>query len=235
MEWALNDNGKKTNGTKKHSESLAENAYHILRNRIMQGAAQPGEAMLEESLSANLGMSRTPIRTALTRLESEGLLVEGPDRTLRVPALDAKSIEDTFRARITIESAVAGLAAERATDEQIEHLEHLMWDEEMAHRNRDEALTGGLDRMFHTFLAEVADNSYFIEFSSRINARASLMLSQSKTLGDAIIPAMAEHRKVVEAVKKRDAQGAKDAMETHLDNVIKRIIFTIDRNDEEPE
>lgn len=198
----------------------------------MQGLLLPGEPMLEEHVSADLGMSRTPIRTALTRLEAEGLLVEGSDRTLRVPSLDAKSIEDTFRARITIESAVAALAAERATDEQVQRLEHLMWDEEMAHKNHDEALTGGLDRMFHTFLAEIADNSYFIEFSSRINARSSLMLSQSKTLGDAIIPAMAEHRQVVDAIKNRDPMTARDAMEQHLNNVIKRIKFTIDQGAE---
>ena len=194
----------------------------------------PGEPVLEEHFSAHLGMSRTPIRTALTRLEADGLLVEGADRTLRVPELDAKSIEDAFRARITIESAVAKLAAEHATDEQIKHLEHLMWDEEMAHKNRDEALTGGLDRMFHTFLAEIADNSYFTEFSSRINARTSLMLSQSKTLGDAIVPAMAEHRKIVDAVKERDPSAAKSAMEEHIGNVIKRIKFTIGRNGENP-
>lgn len=213
--------------TKKHPESLAENAYHTLRNRIMKGSVLPGEAMLEEHLSASMDMSRTPVRTALTRLKAEGLLVEGADRTLRVPGLDAKSIEDTFRARITIEAAVVVLAAEHATRAQIQRLEHIMWDEEMAHQNHDESLVCGLDRMFHTYLAEIAGNSYFIEFTSRTNARSSLMLSQSGTLRDAITPAMVEHRRVVDAILQHDPAKAKAAMEEHLHNVCERIRLMI--------
>ena len=227
-EYALRKDTMIGNSRKKHSKSLAEDAYHTLRNRIMQGGIHPGAAMLEEHISASLEMSRTPVRTALTRLKAEGLLVEGADRTLRVPDLDAKSIADTFRARITIEAAVAALAAEQATAEQIQRLEHIMWDEEMAHQNRDESLVCGLDRMFHTYLAEIADNSYFIEFSSHTTARSSLMLSQSRTLQDAIIPAMVEHRRIVDAIKQHDPVAAKAAMEDHLSKVCDRIKSTID-------
>jgi DNA-binding GntR family transcriptional regulator len=214
---------------KKYAESLAENAYHILRNKIMQGMFPPGETMLEESLSASLGMSRTPIRTALTKLESEGLLAEGSDRTLRVPKLDDKILEDTFRARITIETAIASLAAECATKEQIERLEHLMWDEEMANKSKDEALVSGLDRMFHTYLAEITDNSYFIDFSTRINARVSLLLAQSNTLSDAVIPAIAEHTRIVNAIKNKDPINAESAMREHLTEVINRIKTSLSR------
>lgn len=193
----------------------------------MQGAILAGEALFEESLSASLGMSRTPVRTALTRLKAERLLVEGPDRTLRVPVLDIKSVEDTFLARITIETTVVGLAAQMASDDQVQRLEHILWDEKMAHKNCDELLTGMVDRMFHAYLAEIAANSYFIEFSSRTNARSYLMLSQSGTLKDAIIPALAEHWKIVDAIKLRDTAAAKAAMEEHLTNVLKRIILSM--------
>jgi DNA-binding GntR family transcriptional regulator len=214
--------GKKRSA-KNHFEPLAENAYHILRNSIMQGIYSPGTALLEEILSANLRMSRTPIRTALTRLEAEGLLVGGPDRTLRIPGLDAKSLEDTFYARITVESAIVELATSKATEEHILHLEHLMWSEEMANKNRDEALAGGIDRMFHIYLSEVADNFYFRDFTTRINARVSLILSQSNTLGDALIPALVEHKRIVDAIKNKEPEEARRAMEEHLTNVLSRI------------
>lgn len=220
--------GDKKHDRKKLALPLAENAYHILRNRIMQGSVPAGEALLEESLSANLGMSRTPVRTALTRLKAEGLLAEGSDRTLRVPKLDAKSLEDTFRARITIETAVVGLAAQKADDEQVRRLEHILWDEEVAHKNCDERLTSTVDRMFHAYLAEIADNAYFIEFSSRTTARSSLMLFQSGTLKDAIIPALVEHWKIVNAIRRHDSVAAKAAMEEHLGNVRKRIMLSIE-------
>lgn len=223
---------EKSNDRRKLALPLAENAYHILRNRIIQGLVTEGEALLEESLSDNLGMSRTPVRTALTRLKAEGLIVEGSDRTLRVPKLDAKSIEDTFRARITIESAVVELAAEKATDEQIQRLEHLLWDEEVAHNSFNELLTSMVDGMFHAYLAEIAGNAYFIEFSSRTNARSSLMLAQSGTLREAIIPALVEHRKILGAIRQHDPAAAKEAMEEHLVNVQARIRLYIEAESE---
>lgn len=214
---------KGENNGRRAATSLADSAYHALRNRLMQGLALPGEAMLEEQLSASMGMSRTPVRTALTRLEAEGLLVSGSDRTLRVPQLDAKILEDTFLVRSTIEAEVAALAALRAGTEQICCLEHLIWNEEMSYRKRDDALSGGLDRMFHTYLAEIADNFYFTDFVARVNARVSLFLALSNTLGDAIVPALAEHRMIVDAVKSKNSDAARGAMTKHLENVLRRI------------
>jgi DNA-binding GntR family transcriptional regulator len=213
----------------KRSQSLAESAYRILKNKITYGYFSQGEEMLEESLSSMLGMSRTPVRTALAMLESEGLLEEGAARTLRVPLLDLKSIEDTFHARALIETAVASLAADKATEEQISRLENIIWEEKMANAKGDEPLTGGLDRLFHAFLAEIADNSFFIPFSSRINARVSLMLSHSNTLGEAIVPALEEHRKIVDAIRRKDPPGAESAMKEHLGNVVERMKREVDK------
>jgi GntR family transcriptional repressor for pyruvate dehydrogenase complex len=98
-----------------------------------------------------------------------------------------------------------------------------MWSEEMANKNRDEALAGGLDRMFHMYLSEVADNFYFRDFTTRINARVSLILSQSNTLGDALIPALVEHKRIVDAIKNKEPEEARYAMEEHLINVLSRI------------
>lgn len=219
----IEDSAQKKGNGRKAAESLADNAYYALRNRLMQGLVFPGEAMLEEQISAMLGMSRTPVRTALTRLEAEGLLVSGPDRTLRVPRLDARTLGETFDARATVETAVAALAAAHASAEQIQRLEYLIWNEEMANKNRDDALSGGLDRMFHIYLAEVADNFYFTDFVIRINARVSLFLALSNTLGEAIVPALAEHRLIVEAIKGKKVDEARTAMSRHLTNVLQRI------------
>lgn len=216
------NNGASNKGEKK-TEPLADNAYYVLKNRIIQGLMSQGEALLEEQLSASLGMSRTPIRTALTRLEAEGLLVSGQDRTLRIPQLDVRTLEDTFHARITVEKETAALAAVRASEKQILRLEHLIWDEEQARRNRDDSLTAGLDRMFHTYLAEVADNFYFSDFVERINARVSLFLALSNTLGDAIVPALLEHERILDAIRAKKPDVAREAMFDHLSNVLRRI------------
>lgn len=179
--------------------------------------------MPEEKLAAELGMSRTPVRIALTRLESEGLLVSGPDRMLRIPAIDLKTLEDTCRARLAIETEVAALAALRAGEEEISRLRHLIWNEEMSFHNRDDVLTSGLDHMFHIYLAKVADNFFFTDFVARINARISLFLALSGTLGDAILPALAEHELIVEAVRVRNPEESRKAMRSHLENVERRI------------
>ncbi len=204
-------------------ESLTESAYHIIRSRILQGLFPPEEALLEEQLSVALGMSRTPVRTALTKLKSENLLVEGADRALHTPRLDRKGLRDTFAARIAVEATIAEIAATAAAEGQVRNLEHLVWSESAASAKKDEPLAAGLDRMFHGYLAEITGNQDLIDFSDRLNAKTALMLSQAKLANDSVIPYSDEHNRILEKIRARDAAGAAGAMRQHLENVCERI------------
>jgi DNA-binding GntR family transcriptional regulator len=139
-------------------ETLSERAYFDIRNRILRGYFAMGSPLVEESMTALLGISRTPLRTAMGRLLAEGFLVQGEDRTLRIPTINRKDLSETFEARRSIESAAVSLACLRASKEQVTKLEGLIWSERDAYRNREQVLISAMDRMFHNLLAEMSGN-----------------------------------------------------------------------------
>ena len=99
--------------------NLADAAYFALKNKILRGELKSGFPLREEQLSESLGVSRTPLRKALTQLLAEGFLVKGKDRTLRIPYISTSELKDTLKARRLIETAAVAEACNRATEKDI--------------------------------------------------------------------------------------------------------------------
>jgi DNA-binding GntR family transcriptional regulator len=100
-----------------HPRSLSETAYQVLRDRILACDLVPGERLTERSVAAELGLGLTPVRQALTRLDSEGLVRTVPRRGYQVKPLTLKSVTDLFQVWRIIGPAIAELASRNATDE----------------------------------------------------------------------------------------------------------------------
>ena len=105
--------------------SIADQVFEILEKDILTGVYTRGELLTETKLSEKLGVSRTPIREALRRLEQERLVV-GTSRGMRVVGLDTRDIEDIYEIRIRVEGLAARRAAERATGEQLAELKRVL-------------------------------------------------------------------------------------------------------------
>ena len=215
--------------------SLADNIYYTLKNRILRGELRPGTAMREEYLSEELQVSRTPLRKALTQLMAEGYLNKGKDRTLRIPQISEGELMDTLEARRLLEIASVEKVALRATKEDIERIEHFIWDEEEAMRLHDNVLVSSLDRMFHNYLGQVSGNKVYCDFISQVGYKISLFLALSNTLGEVINEALKEHRDILYAIKLRMPERAGAAMKLHLDNVEERILASIRSETEQRE
>ncbi|MDD4160838.1 MAG: GntR family transcriptional regulator [Synergistaceae bacterium] len=212
--------------------NLADTVYFTLKNRILRGELRPGTALREENLSEIFKVSRTPLRKALTQLMVEGYLTKGKDRTLRIPEISPEQLKDTLTARKLLEIASIEKAAARATDEDILRLEHLIWDEEEAMRTQDSLLVASVDRMFHNYLAQVSGNRIYEEFIGQLGYKVSLYLALSNTLGEVINEALKEHQEILNFVKLRMPDRAVKAMREHLDNVERRMLESI-QNEEE--
>lgn len=210
--------------------TLSEKAYFEIRNRILRGDYPMGSPLVEENMTALLGISRTPVRTALGRLLAEGFLVQGEDRTLRIPTLTRKELSETFEARRCIESTVVSLACLRAKKEQISKLENLIWSEREAYQRREQVLISAMDRMFHNLLAEISGNRLFREFVEKINNQVSLFLALSNTLGSEIDEALEEHEQILEMIRRKDTAGGSQAMLNHLTRVEERIVTRIENS-----
>lgn len=137
---------------------LARAVLDELRSAIVGGAYPQGERLVEEELAERFGVSRNPIRQALHDLAAEGFVVVEPRRGARVATMDARDVAELFEMRAPLEGLVAGLAAERRTDRQLEELRRVVeaGSAAVADRRLDEL--PALNTRFHHALADAAGN-----------------------------------------------------------------------------
>ena len=150
-------------GAQRTATSVAEH----LREAILFGRIGPGTELKEERLAQELGISRTPIREALLRLKSEGLIEETPGRPARVRTLDHRALADLYELRSVLDAYSSRRAAERATDAQLQYLEQLRKEIETCDPETD--LNGLLAavRSFHVAIAEAATSARLDSFVRR--------------------------------------------------------------------
>jgi DNA-binding GntR family transcriptional regulator len=212
---------------------LADRVYHQLRDSIGSHHIRPGERLQEVSLAAQLGVSRTPVREALARLESEGMIaVEG--RGFVVPELTDADIEEIYQLRFLLEPAAARTAvAEIGSPSDLASMASAIDDATTADRNGD----------FRAFLE--ANSRFHNAWRALIpNRRMSKLLDQYVghvrflrvlTLGDASArkTALTGMKNIHAAFKKRDADAAAAAMHKHLEAAKHFLIAAIEEIDQE--
>lgn len=200
--------------------SLAEKAYQLLVQKITRLELAPETVLAEKVLTEQLGIGRTPIREALQRLSSEGLVHHLPNRGMFVSGISATGVQQIYEFRILIDGYAARLAATRATPEQIRDLEHLQQQLVRATEENDIDRYVALDRRFHDVLAAAAHNGLVAEVVPRIfNLHLRLWFFISKKTGSwhGIARDHEEMtRGVVDALTGRDPDRAELAMKIYI-------------------
>jgi len=187
-----------------------EAQYALLRQHIVEGRFPPGSALLETALSAEYGVSRTPMREALHRLAQDGL-IERSTRGFRVRVRTPEEIVDIYDARTSLESTAAGLAAVRHTEFDLARLTHLL-DER---RNASDPKTfGKLNNTWHDALRTAAHNATIMDLLARLDTL--LAIYRSGRTQNADDPSVDHHEAVLTAIRDRDAETAQNAMRDHL-------------------
>lgn len=188
--------------------------YAKLLTAIEEGALRPGTRLREAELAQIFGVSRTPIREALKRLEAQGLAVHEPNRGMVIPVLGHEEINELYLVRQVLEGAVARFAAQHANDAEIEILRGMI----AADRRRlDDAETlAKSNREFHRRLTLASHNRYLIQQIAHL--RQAILLLAGTTLIDPERrkSAIEEHARIVEAIAARDGDAAEKAARHHI-------------------
>jgi DNA-binding GntR family transcriptional regulator len=209
-----------------------EQAYESIRDLILHLEIQPGETVTETSLSQRLGISRTPVREAVKRLEQEGLIVT-TNRRKRAYVLTVQEIEEIFDLKICIEGTVAAWAAERASDEQRAELAAVLGEmrQVAAARPSDPAreepwlqrwLTQ--DRRFHGLLFAMAGNGRAQQIVRNCNMQWHRLRLGMLTMEGRIERSVGEHETVGQAILAARPAAARKAMEQHLRNLRRELV-----------
>jgi len=192
----------------------SQDVYQALRNKIVNGEIASGEKLSEINLAKEFGVSRTPIREALKRLESRKLLTYEQNKGMVVPTLDSQSVSELFVIREMMESTAASLAAKYATEEEIGILKDLV-DEDWL-RLDEPIVLAKTNKLFHRTINQIAHNNYLIDLSSVLDESLSLLGKTTLLNKDRAEKTLKQHQKIVEAIEKRDFKQAEVEARAHV-------------------
>jgi DNA-binding GntR family transcriptional regulator len=203
--------------SKKHGISAREKTYDYLKANILSGHFIPGERLAEEHLAEELGVSRTPVREALHKLEQEGLIEPLESRGFRIPQDSPEEIEDLFDIRTVLEGYTLKIICERITDEQMAMLEEIVEkaDDALRRKRIDEVFQW--NTQFHdTLHSLVADKRRF--HSLIVNMRKYVLRYRKDTLQNlgAAKRASDGHRQILLALTLKDPELCERVMRTHI-------------------
>ncbi len=202
------------------SVSLADDAYRLLKWKILSMELGPGSFLNEQELAASTGFGRTPIHQALHRLKYDGLVDIRPRKGVLVRSWSPTDIRHLVEARKPLEEATVRLAAERATEAEIGAARALLasgpgliavWD-------RDGLLR--LDQAFHRMLGAMGRNPVLAEVVESLHQRSALLWFIPISDRREYEGVQAQHETILRAVAARDPDAAVAAMRAHLDGFI---------------
>lgn len=207
--------------------------YEVLRNEIIDLKMAPGSPVDEVQLSRRFGMSRTPIREALVRLASDGLVENLPNRSTIVAPIDFFNLSNFFDALTLLYRLTTRLAAERCTEEDLPPIRALQEEFATAVRSRDPIGMILSNRNFHVEIAKVGGNPYFTEPFTKVldEGRRILRLYYSSFNDTLPTEYVKEHEDIIAALAANDADRAEQLALAHADQIVRQIqnFITADR------
>lgn len=194
---------------------LPQRAYLAIRHAIRNLKLAPGQTILEREMAELLEMSRTPIREALVRLEIEGWVHLVPRRGFIVAPLVADELRQIYEIVEALEGIASQLATKRSTDEQLDYLEKLIFEQEKALNKGDLLAWINLDDQFHNYIVNMANNprlSGIVESLSDQLYRARLYTISHRTLPK---QSVREHKSILSVMKIKDLEAVKKIIQSH--------------------
>ncbi|GAY09799.1 GntR family transcriptional regulator [Pseudonocardia sp. N23] len=195
--------------------TYAGRSLEVLRGMILDGTLSPAERLNEVHLSQALGISRGPLREAIQRLASEGLVEAVPHRGVYVRSFSARELSDLYELRIALETHAVRLAARYAPQQRIDELGSMLDETESSMGTH---ATGAYpeDPDFHARLVRLAANPPLVEALTDVGRKIRLARARSAHQPRRARTALDEHREILAALVARDGEGAAAKLEAHL-------------------
>ncbi|MDH5798796.1 MAG: GntR family transcriptional regulator [Paracoccaceae bacterium] len=195
------------------TKSGQKDAYQLILEAIDTGVYKPGDRLVESDLAEQFGVSRTPIREALQRLETQSLLSRD-GRSLIVSSLDHNQLAELYVVRSELEGLAARLAARHAAPEEVRVLREMV-NADRKNVDNPEALSRA-NRRFHKQIHLASHNRYLVQQLDLVHRSMALLATTSLAAEGRGIAALDEHEKIVAAIEAGDGDGAYQALRNHI-------------------
>lgn len=199
---------------------LSDQLYELLKSEILTGSLRSREKVTVGGLAARFGLSPTPVRDALRRLGTDGLVEVSPRRGTTVATFDRKSVREIFHIRRIIECASADAVphAPEALLTRIRNIATAMEDLQTGESFADYTAFISLDAEFHRCMVELLGNRRLSQFYETLRWPILVVRGLSQSPFQRADATVAEHRRIADAFRRRDVEPAKDAILDHLRN-----------------
>ena len=216
--------------TLQNYQPLRDVVFEHLRNSILKGELKPKERLMEVQLAQQLGVSRTPVREAIRKLELEGLVVMIARKGAYVADLSVKDILDVIEVRSVLEGLATSLAAERMTEEEIEELELISYNFKRSFENQDKVGMIEKDMEFHDAILRASRNPKLLQITQGLQEQVQRFrityfseYSQSKNL-------LKEHQDILNAIVNRDVGRSQKVAQYHVEQIGSSFMHFADGN-----
>jgi DNA-binding GntR family transcriptional regulator len=206
---------------------LKDQVYQELKQAIVDLRLEPGQALREATLSAQLGVSKTPVREALLRLDAEGLVQFLRNRGAIVSELSLLEITETFDIRIAIETLALGLALPNLSTADFDRAQRAIEDAE--HRQDDTQL-GELNWQFHNALYAPCKRPLLLGMIENLHRVSGRYVRLQRALTRSELLSQSEHREILAACRRGDVAGAQAVLRDHMKTAADRLIGYLEAN-----
>ena len=197
---------------------LRDVVFNTLRQAILTGELKPGERLMEIHLANKLGVSRTPIREAIRKLELEGLVIMIPRRGAEVAQITEKSLTDVLEVRRALDALCVELACDRISEAELEQLKEACNRFEEATETKNAKVIAQADVALHDIIVAATGNARLVQLVN--NLAEQMYRYRFEYIKDESRHAklVEEHRTIYESIVKKDKKTAAEAAKTHIDN-----------------
>lgn len=209
---------------------LRDVVFETLREAILKGVIKSGERLMENQLADEMGVSRTPVREAIRKLELEGFVVIMPRKGAYVSEMSYKDVHEVYEIRAALESLACGLAAERVTKSETEEMERYLVEERDYLDNEDILLTVNTDIGLHALIYKSARNEKIMHLISKLKDQVYRLRSTSIMLPGRKKASLIEHQDIVEAISLRDVELAQRLGQEHVEHAEQAMLELLGKN-----
>ncbi|WP_394234759.1 GntR family transcriptional regulator [Niallia oryzisoli] len=199
------------------SKTLQNQVYEYLHSKIVNGEIQPGERIVEESIAKETGISRSPIREAIRRLDSVGLVSVSPRGGVRVYRPTFSDFKYLYECRLSLESTAAHYAAIRINPIQKEQLSNLMNEMQQAVSKQEVDHLRSLSTHFHNLIVQLSGNPYLDKMMKHLISHLTFYRNAVLNIPKRLEEGSDEHQAIGEAIIAQDPKAAEELMKLHIE------------------
>ena len=206
---------------------LRDVVFNTLRQAILRGELKPGERLMEIQLANKLGVSRTPIREAIRKLELEGLVLMIPRKGAEVADITEKSLRDVLEVRKALEELAVQLTCDKITKEQIRELEQAAEQFKKTLKSNDITEIAEADVRFHNIIYLATDNQKLILLLNNLREQMYRYRIEYLKRADKYSQLLAEHEEIIRRIEKKQKKEAAEIVCKHIDNQVAAVMDLI--------